>query len=297
MIETILQQVTRIPLAVSWRTRQVRLGQHRSRQRGAGLDFDQIRVYQLGEAVRHINWAATARRGGTVPLVNSYDEEKDLTVLLLIDFSASMHFGSTRRTKRALAAEISASLVYSALAAHDRIGLLGFAADVVCYLPPRQQRTYQRLIPETILQREAGQGPAHFGAAVARLERWVKHAALVFLISDFLTDDTESLRQALMRLRRRHDVIALVVRDPLEANLPAGQGRMVTRDLETGAVRSLSLTRANQRRMAAQAAARQAHLHRMLQQCRLPSITVTPHSNYVADLSQLFLRGHRRANA
>ena len=172
--------------------------------------------------------------------------------------------------------------------------MIGFAADVVCYLPPRQDRAYQRLIPETVLQSAAEQSTAAFGTAVARLEQWVKRSALVFLISDFLTDDTASLRHALKRLSRRHDPIALIVRDPLEIRLPKGHGRIVTRDLETGAVRSLDLTRINQHRMTAQAASRQARLQQIFRQLKMPHITVTPHSNYPADLRQLFLNNRSR---
>lgn len=297
MIDTILQNIAHIPLSVRWLSHQARLGQHRSRQRGSGLDFDQIREYQPGESIRKINWAATARRGSATPLVNTYYEEKDLTVMLLVDLSASMHFGSTRLTKRSLAAEISASLVYSALLSHDRVGLLGFAGDVACYLPPRQERTYQRLIPEAILDREASSGAADWWTAVSRLEQWVPRPTLMFLLSDFLTDDHEGLQRALKRLGQRHDPIALVVTDPLEQTLPSGPARLVSRDLETGAVRSYSLTRANRRRMAEHTAARQAQLDQMFRHFRMPYLTVTTDGNYIDELRQLVLSRHRRASA
>ncbi|ETW95855.1 MAG: hypothetical protein ETSY1_28935 [Candidatus Entotheonella factor] len=297
IIDTLLQHVARIPLSVRWLAHQVRLGEHRSHQRGSGLDFDQIREYQPGEPIRKINWAATARRGSATPLVNAYYEEKDLTVMLLADLSASMNFGSTRLTKRDLAAEISASLVYSTLLSHDRVGLLGFAGDVVCYLPPRQERAYQRRIPEAILQSEAGSDPADWWTAVSRLEHWVKRPTLMFLLSDFLADDNEPLQRALKRLCHRHDPIALVVTDPLEQMLPVGTARMVCRDLETGAVRSLSLSRANQRRMAEHTAARQAELGQMFHRLRMPFLTVTPDGNYIDELRQLVLSRHRRASA
>ncbi|HEY7711129.1 MAG TPA: DUF58 domain-containing protein [Candidatus Entotheonella sp.] len=296
MMDTILQHVTRIPLSVHWLAHQVRLGQHRSRQRGSGLDFDQIREYLPGEAIRKINWTATARRGSGMPLVNTYAEEKDLTVMLLVDLSASMNFGSTRLTKRALAAEISASLVYSTLITHDRVGLLGFADDVACYLPPRQARTYQRLIPESILNSESGSDPADWWTAVSCLERWVTRPTLMFLLSDFLTDDRERLRRALKRLCRRHDLIALVVTDPLEQALPTGTARMVSRDLETGAVRSYSLTRTNQRRMAERIEAQRAQLGQLFRHLSMPYLTVTPDRHYIDDLRQLVLRRNRRVS-
>ena len=232
-----------------------------------------------------------------MPLVNAYYEEKDLTVMLLADVSASMQFGSTRLTKQALAAEISASLVYSTLITHDRVGLLGFADDVACYLPPRQERTYQRRIPQAILQSKSGSGPADWWTAVSRLEHWVTRPTLMFLLSDFLCDDRDRLRPALKRLCRRHDPIALVVRDPLEQTLPTGPARIVSRDLETGAVRSYSLTRANQRRMAERAEARQTQLDQMFRQLRMPYLTVTSDGNYSDGLSQLLLGRNRRVSA
>jgi uncharacterized protein (DUF58 family) len=297
IIETILQRVTRIPLRFRRLTHQVRLGQHYSHQHGAGLEFKQVQEYQAGDMIRTINWAATARRGGERPLVNSYYEEKDLTVMLLVDLSASMEFGSTRLTKKSLAAEISASLVYSARAAHDRIGLLGFASRVVGYLPPRQAKGYLRAIPEYILHRHTDKGPANFWTAVTSLERWVTHPALVFVLSDFLTDDPLPLRQALAQLCRRHEPIALVVTDPLEVALPTGTARIVIRDLETDQVRSYSLTRTNHQRMLAAGQARRAQLQQMFRRLGIAHLTVTPHSPYGAEISQLLLTHHKRASA
>ena len=297
MIESILQRVARIPLSVPSPARQARLGQHRSRQRGSGLDFDQIREYQPGESARKINWAATARRGGRTPLVNAYYEEKDLTVMILVDLSASMRFGSRRLSKQTLAAEISASLVYSALLAHDRIGLFGFSEDGVCYLPPRQHRSYQRLIPASILQREAGLGPADWRTAVSRLERWAPKSTLMFILSDFLTDDAERLRGALQRLGQRHDAIALMLSDPLEQTLPVSAATIVSRDLETGALRSYRLTRSNQRRMAERNAARQHQLEQMFRRLRMPYLSVSTDGDYIDRLSQLMLGRHRGVHA
>jgi uncharacterized protein (DUF58 family) len=297
VIDSILQHVTRIPLHISRLAQQSRLGQHHSRRRGAGLEFDQITAYQEGDPIRNINWAATARRGGETPLVNAHYEDKDLTVMLLVDLSASMEFGSARVTKKTLAAEICASLVYSALAAHDRIGLLGFTSDVACYVPPRHSWAYLRAIPERILHGEAEKAPASFWTAMAHLERWVKRPALMFLLSDFLIEDTEQLHHALSRLGRSHELIALIVTDPLEVALPTGTARMVTRDLETGHVRSYSLTRRNHQHMAAREQVRQAQLRHLFRQVGIAHLTVTPHSHYREELSQLLLTGHRRARA
>jgi uncharacterized protein (DUF58 family) len=296
MIEAILQHVTQIPLPIRWMAQHTRLGQHESRQRGSGMDFDQIKEYQQGETVRKVNWAATARKGSLTPLVNAYYEERDLSVILVVDLSASMDFGSTRLTKRSLAAEICASLVYSALASHDRVGLLGFASDVVCYLPPRHTWNYQRAIPQHILTAQAGTGAVNFWAVVESVEKWIKHRSLMFLLSDFLTDNTAEIGQALTQLRRKHDLITLLVNDPLEHHLPTAHARLVTCDLETGHLTFYSFTRKNQRSMEARRRSREAELGQMFGKLGLPHLTVTPTSNYTEELAQL-MTCHRRATA
>lgn len=287
------QQVCCIPYRFQGHARHVRLGRHQSRQRGAGLAFDQLIESHDGAGIRSINWAATARRGGSPLLVNTYYEDKDITVMLLTDLSASMAFGSVRLSKQALVAEISASLVYSALVARDRIGLLGFTSQVEIYLPPRQAQSYQWAIPEAICRDASVGTTAHLGVAVAALEIWIKRPALVFLLSDFLTDDFQALSQALAQLRARHDLIALVVSDPREAALPIGSACMTMRDLETGQVMTYRYSRQNRRHMAAVVQARQAHLQQLFQRLDIAHVTVTPCSDYCADLTQLF-RGRRR---
>jgi uncharacterized protein (DUF58 family) len=247
--------------------------------------------------VRKINWAATARRGGDMPFVNTYYEEKTLTVMLLVDMSASMDFGSARLTKKHLTAEISASLVFSALSGRDRIGLVGFAAGVVCYLPPRQCRAYQHTIPHSILTCAADATAASFAAAVAALERCNTRQALVFILSDFITDRPLELEQALRRLSHLHEVIPLVVSDPLEVSFPAGATRLVARDLETAQVRSYRLTQRHQRQMARGEQSRRTQLHDIFQRLGMPYLTVTPQSNYAEELRHLLLTRHRRANA
>jgi uncharacterized protein (DUF58 family) len=296
MIETILQRVTRLPLHVRWVAHLPRLGQHQSRRHGAGLEFDRLREYQEGEAVQKMNWAATARLGGSLPFINVYYETSALPVMLLVDMSGSMDFGSSRLTKKNLAAEISASVVFSALSGHDRVGMLGFSSRVMCYFPPRQHRGYQRAIPESILSHAAERAPACFEVAIAHLERSLKGRTLMFVLSDFLTDDVQGLEYALMRLRHVHDVIALVVSDPLERAFPAGCTRIFTRDLETGQIRSCSLTRRNQQHMAARDQTRQAQLAEVFQRLGIASLTVTSQSNYAEELSQLLLSRHRRTH-
>jgi uncharacterized protein (DUF58 family) len=268
--------------------------------------------------MRTINWAATARRGGTPLLVNTYYEEKDITVMLLVDLSASMDFGSVRLSKKMLAAEVSASLVYSALLSHDRVGLLGFSSKVETYLPPRRVRGYQQVIPEAILHdisttpsRRAVTGyqqvipeailhdacdrtSADWITATAILEERLKWPALIFLFSDFLTDDVPHLSQALSRLQGRHDVVALIITDPREEEFPSGYARMAMRDLETGQIAMYDFSANNRHIMTVAARARQHQLLQTFAHVGIASVTVTPSSDYVQDITRLFLRRRRR---
>jgi uncharacterized protein (DUF58 family) len=294
MTEAISPRLSRIPYYIRWRAQHLRLGHHRSRLRGAGLEFDQLRESYHGEGIRLINWAATARRGGTPLLVNTYYEEKDITVMLLADLSPSMDFGSVRLSKKTLAAEISACLVYSALAAHDRVGFLGFTSQVQVYMPPRRVWRYQQAIPEAIRHDTYAPASADFVTAAAVLEERLKQPALLFLLSDFLTDDFQRLSQALTRLQARHDLIALVVTDPREESLPLGYARMSVRDPETGESTMYTFSQQNRRTMSNAAQARQTQLQQMFRHLGIAAVTVTPCSDYVEDLTELFLRRRRR---
>jgi uncharacterized protein (DUF58 family) len=294
MSEATSQRLSRIPYAIRWRPQHLRLGQHRSRLRGAGLEFNQLQESPYGEGVRTINWAATARRGGTPLLVNTYYEDKDITVMLLVDLSASMDFGSVRLSKKMLAAEISASLVYSALLSHDRIGLLSFTSKLETYLPPRRVRWYQQAIPEAIRHDTYDRTQADWVTATAILQERLKQPALIFLLSDFLTDDVPHLSQALVRLQARHDVIALVVTDPREEEFPAGSARMAIRDLETGQIAMYDFSANNRHIMTLAAQTRQHQLQQTLQHVGIASVSVTPCSDYVQDITRLFLGRCRR---
>jgi uncharacterized protein (DUF58 family) len=284
----------RIPYNFQGHARHLRLGQQQSRQRGAGLAFDQLVESHTGAGIRAVNWAATARRGGSPLLVNTYYEEKDITVIVLADLSGSMAFGSLRVSKQELAAELSAALVYSALAARDRIGLLGFTSQVEIYLPPRQAPSYQWSIPEAIRHHPSAGTTVDFGAVVAALEIWIKRPALIFLLSDFLTDDVQQLAQALGRLRARHDLIALELRDPRETAMPMGSARMTMRDLEMGEVTTYGYSQHSRRHMAALAQARQDHLQQLFHHLDIGHVTVTPRSDYASALTQFFLGRRRR---
>ncbi len=203
-------------------------GEYRASFRGAGLDFDDFREYQHGDEVRFIDWNVTARMNQ--PYIRKFHEERELTVVLAVDVSGSVDYGSRHLSKRELAAEASAILGFSALQNGDRVGLLLFADKPLLFVPPAKGgRHLLRIIREILTVRPASGGTS-IQAACDFLTRTLRRRALVTLISDFHADP---LDRPLGKLARKHETIALRVTDPLEVSLPKA-GRVVMVDPETG---------------------------------------------------------------
>lgn len=205
------------------------LGEYHSVFHGHGIEFDEVREYQPGDDERAIDWNVTARTG--VPHVKKYSEERDLTVLLLVDVSASTAFGAEGRSKRDVAAEVAAVLGFAATRNNDRVGLLAFSDRIEMFVPPRKgNRHVLRVIRELLLLRPSGRG-TDLGLALRYLSHVQKRRAVVFVLSDFMTSGYE---EALRIAARRHDITALSLVDPRELELPA-VGLMEVEDPESGA--------------------------------------------------------------
>jgi uncharacterized protein (DUF58 family) len=202
-------------------------GAYTSAFRGGGLEFEESRPYAPGDDVRHIDWNATARTG--TPFLKRFREERDQTLLLLLDVSASMAFGSAGRTKAALAAHAVALLAAAAGFAGDRVGLVAFADRVELELPVRRGDAHVwSVVRAAVAAAAASRGATALSPALGRVEALAKHRAIVVVLSDFrdeaLLADTASPGDARVRLAslaRRHDVVAAVVLDPREEELPA----------------------------------------------------------------------------
>jgi uncharacterized protein (DUF58 family) len=203
-------------------------GQYGSVFRGRGLEFSEVREYQPGDDVRIIDWNVTARMG--VPFVKKFVEERELTVLIATDLSASQEFGTARLTKAELAAELSALLAFAAVASNDLVGLLTFTNRVETFIPPAKgSRHALRLVRELVGARPAGRA-TDIGVALNYVQRALPRRAIVFLISDFMNEGFEAV---LRSTARRHDVIALAVGDPREVSLTS-VGLVEAEDSETG---------------------------------------------------------------
>ncbi len=191
-------------------------GEYHSVFKGRGMEFDEVRPYQVGDEIRTIDWNVTARTGE--PHVKRYVEERELTVMLLVDASGSEDFGSVQRFKRELAAELTAVLAFAATTNNDRVGLVMFTDQIELIIPPRKGRTHVlRLIRELLAFKPKGRG-TDIKLALDTVNRLLKRRGILFLVSDFIAD-ADKYHRALAVTNRRHDLVAVDLYDPLEKNI------------------------------------------------------------------------------
>ncbi len=226
----VLRQVRRIEVRTRRLVDSRFAGEYRSLFKGQGMEFAEVREYQPGDEVRSIDWNVSARMGK--PFVKRYVEERELTVMLAIDLSGSARFGTRARFKHDLAVELAGVLSLAAVRNNDRVALMLFTDQVEHALPARKGRKHAlRLIRDLLSVEPEGRGTS-MAAAVDRLMRLLPHRSVVFLASDFLTEDAE---KPLARLAQRHDVIAITLEDPAERHLPdIGPARL--EDPESGEI-------------------------------------------------------------
>lgn len=211
----LLKKVRRIQIVTSAIVNDVFAGQYHSAFKGRGIEFEEVREYQPGDDVRTIDWNVTARAGR--PFVKNFREERELTVLLVVDVSASQQFGTRETFKSELTAELGATLALSAIRNNDKVGLLLFTDRVETFVAPRKGlRHVLRVIRELLYFPVRGRG-SDVGAALDYLDRILTRRAVVFVISDF---QSQGFLDRLRILRRRHDLIPVWVRDPREQQLP-----------------------------------------------------------------------------
>jgi len=203
-------------------------GEYESVFRGRGMEFEEVREYQPGDEIRSIDWNVTARMG--TPFVKKYKEERELTVMLVVDVSFSGRFGTVNCFKNELAAELAAILAYLAIRNNDKVGLLLFTDRVEKFLPPKKGRSYVwRVIKEVLSYAPENKG-TNIGVALDFLNKVLDRKTICFLISDFLTSGYE---KSLRLTNKKHDLIAVTISDPKEVELPE-IGLMEIEDAETG---------------------------------------------------------------
>lgn len=270
-------------------------GAYHSVFKGRGMVFESVRAYEPGDDVRTIDWNVTARTGE--PFVKSFTEERELTVMLALDCSASVLFGTVRQQKRDLAAELGAVLALSAITNNDKVGLLVFSDRIERYIAPRKGRNHVlRLIRDLLAAQPTHKG-TDLALALRTLDRVLHRRAIVFVLSDFLAPADEYATE-LMLIGRRHDVIAVALHDPLERMWPDGGGLVGLRDAETGLIIWADTTSREWREGFSAQAARFAQIRdNALARAHVDQIVIPVDGDYVQTLVAFFRRRERRLRA
>ncbi|MBN2330026.1 MAG: DUF58 domain-containing protein [Candidatus Omnitrophica bacterium] len=226
----LIRQIRRIEIRTNRMVNDVLAGEYHSVFKGQGVEFEEVREYQHGDDIRTIDWNVTARMGG--PFVKRYREERELTVMLLVDASSSSIFGTAEKMKGELAAELSAVLAFSAIKNNDRVGLIVFTDDVEIFIPPKKGKKHVlRLIRELLMFEPTG-GSTDIKAALDFMAKILTRKSVVFLMSDFMNAGyEESLRIA----NKKHDLITISITDPREVEMPP-IGFLELEDAETGEI-------------------------------------------------------------
>ncbi len=291
----LLRRIRKIEIQTRRLVHQRFAGGYHSVFKGRGIEFAHIREYVPGDDVRLIDWNATARLNK--PYVKLYVEERELTVMLLVDVSASMYFGTEERLKRQLATEFCATIAFSAITNNDRVGLLLFSDQVECLIPPKKGRRHiLRLIRELLLF-EPRHRRTDLGLALDAATRLMKRSGTVFVVSDF---DAPDCSGPLLLAGQRHDTVAVTIRDRLEApeQLPEAlpeEGVYALEDPETGAVRLVDFGHEPTRRaLADRWRERERERTRQLGRAAVEEIRLTGNRSFVEPLTAFFQQRAKR---
>lgn len=237
MNEEILKKVKKIELTTRRMMNDMMGGDYKSRFKGQGVQFSEHRVYSPGDDIRHLDWKVTAR--SKEPLVKQYEEERELNVMIIADFSGSEEFGSKTATKRQIATELGAMISYAASNSGDKVGVVFVSHRIQKMVPLKKGRNHVLRIIRDFLSTEVEPGGTALKEALEETLHFMKQAGIVFVISDFMAEGYEP---ALKRLGKKHDLIVVPLEDPAEAALPA-VGLLDIEDPETGAIYTLDASR------------------------------------------------------
>lgn len=285
----LLKQVRQIEIRTRGVVNQVFSGEYHSVFKGRGMEFSEVREYQFGDDIRNIDWNVTARFGH--PFIKVFEEERELTVMLMVDLSGSLIFGSLEKTKQQIAAELSAILAFSAMKNNDKVGLILFSDRIEKFVPPRKGRTHVlRIISELLSFEPQGKG-TNIKKALEYMNNAIKKRSIVFLISDFFDSGYEKI---LRIVGKKHDFVGIVLSDEREKSLPK-VGLVKFQDAETGAVRYIDSNNPQLQKWFVQS--RQEYLQNrksLFIKSRLDSIEVQTNQSYIKPLIEFFRLRERR---
>lgn len=286
----LLKRVRKIEIKTRGLSRQIFAGQYHSAFKGRGMAFSEVREYQYGDDIRSIDWNVTARFNQ--PYVKIFEEERELTVMLLVDVSGSRMFGTTSMLKKNLITEISAVLAFSAIQNNDKIGLLMFSDRVEKFIPPQKGRTHTlRIIRELIDFTPSSQGTC-ISEALRYLTNAIKKRCTAFILSDFMdyrdSNHTPNFKDALTIASSKHDVVGIRIFDPREVELPP-VGLMKVKDAETGQFTWIDTSNPGVRTAYRQWwAGSEQVLKQTFSRCKVDWVPIATSDDYVKQLIKLF---------
>ncbi|MFQ5674973.1 MAG: DUF58 domain-containing protein [bacterium] len=279
----ILKKVKRIEIQTRGLVNDVFSGEYQSVFKGRGMEFSEVREYQIGDDIRAIDWNVSARMGH--PFVKVFEEERELTVMLLVDVSSSGNFGTVERMKGEIAIEICALLAFSAIKNNDKVGLIIFTDRIEKFVPPKKGKTHVlRVLRELLYHEPQGRG-TDIAGALEYLSRVTTRRAVVFLVSDFISDDYQ---KAMQIANKRHDLVAITITDPREMELP-NIGLVELEDAETGEIIMIDTADASTRQTFSQETLNQRDIRdKHLRSMNVDSIDVRTDISYIEPLVRFF---------
>lgn len=282
-VNELIKKVRRIEIKAKGLTNELFSGEYHSAFKGRGMSFSEVREYQFGDDVRNIDWNVTARFDH--PYVKVYEEERELTVMLLLDMSGSEDTGSGKASKRELLTEIAAVLAFSVIQNNDKIGAVLFTDQVELFIPPRKGKSHVLRIIRDILNFNPQNKGTNIAAAVKHFTFAVKKKSTAFLISDFLD---EGFEDALKIASRKHDLICLQLKDPIEQQLP-NTGLIKIKDAETGFITWIDTSSKKVRNAYLAASRKKADaLQSFFVRNGIDHALIDTHKNYIQPLHALF---------
>jgi uncharacterized protein (DUF58 family) len=280
----LLKRVRQIEIKTKGLSNNIFAGEYHSAFKGRGMAFAEVREYQYGDDIRDIEWNVTARFNK--PFVKVFEEERELTVMLCVDVSGSLEFGSVVQTKRRMLTEIAATLAFSAIQNNDKIGVIFFSDHIEKFIPPKKGRKHILYIIRELLEFKPESNRTDVGQAVEYLTSVIKRRCTAFLLSDFI--DEKDFRQPLTIANRKHDVVAVQVYDRRVAELP-DVGLMQVRDAETGEEMLIDTSSKKVRNLhAAWWRGQQNRLRDTFTRSGVDNVSVRTDQDYVAALMGLF---------
>ncbi|MFH1877479.1 MAG: DUF58 domain-containing protein [Candidatus Omnitrophota bacterium] len=285
----IISKIKRIQITTSRKVTDVFAGQYQSVFKGSGMEFSEVREYTAGDEIRSIDWNVTARMGH--PYVKKFVEERELTIMILLDTSMSCRYGTVARPKSELAAEVSSVIAFSAIQNNDKVGMITFGDRVRKYIPPRKGARHALRVVREALYNTSGRGITDMNGALEFLNRVTKRKTITFILSDFFAPD---FRKTLSILNKKHDIIAIVVTDPSELVLPRA-GIVDLHDAETGEPYAVDTSYKKTARLYNENAGRVADERRKLfRSVNVDSIDISTDASYAVPLTRFFRMRERR---